>query len=222
MTTGSGANRENQQREPRAGFSQMNPRRRVEREENAEADDLIERGVFAKEAESHRQADDEPVARFAVRLRRAPAGDHRPRPAEDQRRINRHQNCADAEQRRGGGDEQQPERRARADFAREKTQQHQARDRGEERREKPDAEFRVAKNRGAGELNERDGRRLAVIRQRGMLGPDPLIRLVLAQFDGAAGEINPAPDEHGENQNRSRGEAIQVRSSECGVRSWKF
>ena len=116
------ANRENQQRQPRAGFSQMNPRRRRKREENCPADELQTGGVFAEKAESHRQADDEPVARFAVRLRSAPAGDHRPRPAENQRRIHRHQNCAEAEQRRGGGNEQQPERRARADFPRQKPQ----------------------------------------------------------------------------------------------------
>ena len=62
------AKRKDEQREPRAGFAQMDSCRWLERKENRPANNLIERGGFAEKTESHRKADDEPVAGFAIRF----------------------------------------------------------------------------------------------------------------------------------------------------------
>ena len=72
------------QREPRAGPAQVRAGRRPEREEDRPAKPLVERGVFGEKGEAHPEAGPEPVARGAAGLNRAPAGEQRGGPEQDE------------------------------------------------------------------------------------------------------------------------------------------
>src|SRR5665213_1587244 len=83
-----GGKQKNSEREPWAGFAQMDSCRWLQREINRKTNDFQRGSGFAQKAEAEREADDEPVARFSIFLNRAPASDDRPHPAQHERRIN--------------------------------------------------------------------------------------------------------------------------------------
>ena len=73
--------------------------------------------------------------------------------------------------------------------ARQKTEQQQAHDRGDDGRKKTHAEHGVAPQRSSQKLGDGNQQRLAVIGKREVLGPDPLVGFIAAEPDLAAGVV---------------------------------
>src|SRR6476661_5900566 len=153
------------------------PRR--QREDEHDRDELKGVRVFGEKPEPDEQAGDEPES-MGVRtfLQREPESEHGGDPEKDRKRIDRHHEIADVEERDGVERDHRPEPGALIEqFPREIIEQ-QARRRAEDWAPKANAEFRGAKNRGTASNHERDSGSLAEIRRREALGPHPVMRFI--------------------------------------------
>jgi hypothetical protein len=171
---------------------------------------LQQLGVFTQEAEPHPKAGPKPGTGFCVRLNGAPAGDHRRGPEQNRQRIDGHENRAQRQQRCGADDQHQKKSGAAVDVSREKAQQQHAQNSADYRREKAHAELSVAPEVRAEPLRICNQRWLAVIRKREVLGPDPLIGFIFAQFDQAAFEIEKIREKREGDENVAEAEPVSV------------
>ena len=188
---GERANKIHEQGQPRARPAQLFARGRPEHEHRQPAQQLEQRGVLAQETESHPQPDPQPIGRGGLVLDGPPAGHHGQRPEHDGQRVHGHEHREPTASSGTVGKMTESQKAART-FAtqRHETQQQQADDGGDDRGKEADAEDVVAPERGAEKLGDGNQQRLAVIRKRQVLGPDPLIRFIAAQPDFPAGVVS--------------------------------
>ncbi len=180
------------QRPVRPGAAQLLAGRGPQDEENRPAKPLEQRRVFAEEPQAHPKPYPEPITSLRVFLDRPPTRQHGQRPEQHRQGIDRHEHRADRHERGGGSNQQQEEPGAGVDLSGEEPEQDAAENGGDDGGEKAHAQRSIAPNRGAQKLRISNQRRFAVIGQGQVLGPQPLIRFVLAQLDGAAGNIRQA------------------------------
>src|ERR1039457_6677803 len=184
-----GANHIDQQGQVGSRATQVFARRRPEREEHRPAEQLEQLSVFAQETKSHPQADPQPFPGPRAILHRPPTRQHGRRPEQDGQGIDGHEHPANGHQRSGGDDEQQEEPGAGVDLAGKESKGDQTDDCGDDRGKEPHTEGGVAPQVRPEELHVSDEGGLAVIREREVFRPEPLVGFVLAELNGSAGDV---------------------------------
>src|SRR5437868_8925481 len=156
-----------------------------QREDENDGDKLKRVRVFAEKAKADQQPGGEPEPeRVRTSFEREPEGEHGGDPEEDRKRIDRHDEIADVEERDGVERDDHPKSGALVEQSPGKIIEEQARCAAKNRAPETDAKFGRAKKRGAGANGKCDPGPLAKVGGRKALGPHPVMRLIERQVAG--------------------------------------